>query len=62
MSRSSWTVRDMSIKAAISSHIASLVDPKLVKRDYGTSPELRARRNKAQADREEREANREAYE
>lgn len=49
------------ISERIGSHIAGLVDKKLVKRESTLTPEQQARRRKAQAEREEREANREAY-
>lgn len=53
---------DLFIQATIGSHIASLVDKKLVKREITLTPEQQARRRQAQADREYRAANREAYE
>lgn len=53
---------DLFIQATIGSHIASLVDKKLVKREITLTPEQQARRRQAQADREFRAANREAYE
>lgn len=49
------------ISERIGSHIASLVDKKVAKREASLTPEQQARRRKAQAEREEREANREAY-
>ncbi len=52
---------DLFIKATIGSHIAGLVDKKLIKREITLTPEQQARRRQAQADRELREANREAY-
>lgn len=53
---------DLFIQAKIGSHIASLVDPKNVRHKSTVSKETRERRRKAQADREYRAANREAYE
>ena len=50
------------ISRRIGSHIASLVDKDLVKRESTLTPEKQARRRQAQADREYRAANREAYE
>lgn len=53
---------DLFIQATIGTHIASLVDKHLVKREETLPPAKRQKRRELQAAREFREANREPWE
>lgn len=54
-------MRHNAIQQAIEAHIAGLVDKPVAKRELMLTAEQRARRRQAQADREERAANKEPW-
>lgn len=54
-------MRHNAIQTAIEAHIAGLVDKPVAKREIALTAEQRDRRRKAQADSEEREANKEPW-
>lgn len=54
--------QDIYIHKRIGSHIASLVDKNVAKRESTLTPEQQARRRQAQAERELREATKEVWE